>query len=181
MRLFKVILAIIVTLIFVAILLSQIPFKSKISIQSHAALFINHDQSFFDTTDFQIIGTYKHRLLGADEFEGRFIIDGYSYTSDDSIIWLRSDIDVGMSMNYVKLNKNGDMDIEYLGIIFFEKEFSSFTIFIFESESPDSPSIAWNKETGLILSYPAFDRQAALTVTKDLTKHSETYKSVTWE
>jgi len=165
----------------VALIMLLIPNRYEISIQTSGVLGRLGDKDFSEQRNIYIDGVYTRSFFRQDTFSGRFIIDGFDFTADGSIVTLHADSNVGNGMLYVnldKLRRGSYMDIHNaFGTMFFLPKFEYFTILI--PEPTDNPALqVWNGATGEFISGPADNRSEALRVLYKLLKESLYYDSV---
>ena len=165
----------------VALIVLLMPNRYEISIKTSGVLSRLGDEDFYEQKDIYIDGVYTRSIFRQDIFNGKFIIEGFDFTSDGSIITLHADSNVGAAMLYVNLegiNRGSHIgNYNILGTIFFSPKFKNFTVLI--SESTDNPALrSWSGESGLFLSSPAGNRSEALRVLHELLKESLYYGSV---
>jgi len=159
----------------VALILLLIPNRYEISIQTSGVLGRLGDEDFSEQRNIYINGVYTRSFFRQDVFHGKFIIEGFDFTSDGSIVTLHPDSNVGNIMLYVNFDglRRGSYIDRYntFGTIFFSPKFEYFTILI--PEPTDNPTLrVWNGATGEFLSGPADNRSEALRVLYKFLKES---------
>jgi len=155
----------------------------KISIETMAVMGRLGIDDYYDLRHISITGMYSQPFRGSDTFNGEFIIDGFNFTSDGSIVAIHANKNYGSNMMYINLkglSAGSDVEVNHLGIIFFSPRFEQFSILVFE-ETGDTDSLIWSKESGLFLSAPASCRHDSIEILRKLTRTSLIYGNINFK
>lgn len=176
MKKFKICGITFVIIFIIFILIYYIPWQLKINNVIQGVQSRIGDKEYSENVSIKINGIYKQYLFKKDVFEGTISINKYEFTHNvptSNTVFMNG----YANLIYSKI-VNGNLNTTYLGAISCSSDFSKLLISI--SEPLQGNDLNWNKENGLFICAPAFNREEALEIAKKLSKNSKWFDNTKW-